>query len=154
MPRQRHNETGADEDVPCTTCGHLRKHHKKDPTNNRACQAVTYDPMGPSSSAMPCACPWFTAPRHSKVALDPNKPVDLTLTWQGEHPVVGDYLMSIQRARYAYRILDIHVTRRGELEITATKMLVKDVPKGAKIHALRWNERKPKHERERRGWGE
>lgn len=147
VPRIRHNDTEEAENDPCATCGHTRKQHAKDPTNDRACQALRYDPMGPS---MPCPCQWFVKRRNKPVPKD--KPVELSLTWDGEHPKVGEYLMSMHKPKFGYEIVEIVVTRSGKIEITARKALVKDIPAGAKIHALRWNSREPTATRERKGW--
>ena len=81
----------------------------------------------------------------------------LRARWTGSPPPkVGDYLMSTQRPRFAYRICKVtHVDRlvgwdpvlKTEFQhykITAERKALGTVPKEARVHPWRWDKREPR----------
>lgn len=147
MPRRAFNNTGDPAHDSCDRCGHKRMTHKD------GCKGLHYDAI--AGTTRPCTCKSFLEQRDRKQTA--NKVVTLHLQWHGDvRPELGEFLMSPQRAKWAYRIVDIHVPRtRGSLEmheyetlqISAERVSIPTVPKGAKIHALAWSDRGPKRDR-------
>jgi hypothetical protein len=73
--------------------------------------------------------------------------------WTGKMPLLGDYLMSSLRPRFAYRIegFEAAVKQFGAnpddqfaLTITVTKVSLHGVPEDATIHSWKWDSRGPK----------
>jgi len=159
MPRLRHNDAGDPDLDVCSTrgCGHIRKRHCGG-ANGKACTGEHLDPF--TNLGRPCACPWFVKrdPRTTRSHRDGDV-VHMNLRWDGQHPVVGEFLASQLKPRYAYRIDDIYVRRTrvrdsdGILEITATKIPIGKLPPGAVVHPLKWDSRKQANERVNGGWG-
>lgn len=75
----------------------------------------------------------------------------LRAKWSCAPPNVGDYLMSTQRPRFAYRIEGCEVGKQPisnvmperTLTITASRVKASAVPEGA-VHAWKWDSRGPK----------
>lgn len=152
MPRQRHNDAAEPAKDPCGRCGHLRGKHRsgKGDAWTPACTALVLDPLGPSK---PCPCQWFVKRKSKPKAADAT--VAMTLTWEGDHhPSVGDFLMSPHRPKFGYQIVDLYVTKSGQLDIKASRVPIAKIPKGVKVHAFRWNPRdaQRKDKRPAPGW--
>ena len=75
--------------------------------------------------------------------------------WTGELPRNGDFLMSLVRPRFAYRITAIDKDNlvewdiaakasRYKLALTVEKVKLGDVPETATVHPWKWDTRGPK----------
>jgi len=79
--------------------------------------------------------------------------VKLRARWTGTPPNVGDYLMSTQRPRFAYRICEVSrhdrivrwdseiKTEFQHYSIAAERKPLDTVPKDAHVHPWRWDKR-------------
>jgi hypothetical protein len=74
----------------------------------------------------------------------------LRARWTGQLPTAGDYLMSQQRPRFAYKIISLHaheplfnphLTDRHKIELIVEKVTLHAVPEDAVIHPWKWDPR-------------
>jgi len=80
----------------------------------------------------------------------------LRARWAGPAPKVGDYLMSEVRPRHAYRVGEVinvsskvrwDAEKKTEvrlLQIVVDRVATTAVPRGARIHAWKWDRRAAK----------
>jgi hypothetical protein len=154
MARKIHNDAKDPALDTCRRpgCSHVRGKHKG------TCIGLHYDPFGP---AAPCACTAFVEPVEKKAPKLAER-VEITASWDGQPPNVGDFLMgSSPRTKYGYRVIDIYERRSRDphatkvYEIGALRVLVSEVPTGAKVHPFRWNPRdRTRNSKNNVAWGD
>lgn len=162
MARKKHNDTKNPADDTCRRpgCSHVRsKHNGVGGTGiDGRCTGLHYDPFGP---AQPCECKEFVEPLPKAKPVKLEERVEITATWAGESPKIGDFLMGSGPAtKYGYKVIDIHERKTKDkiaqkvLEIGALRVPVKEVPTGATIHPFKWNPRERNRKRLNTAWGD